>query len=215
MKWQLPQDCMFLNVTVMNWYLHWKEWKNGYRCRKIILFSDQIPPVGMHLPLLHEACWIWMYRHVPDVICRKTNLLHTDHRTSANRERGFPWLAQMKECNHLKTHKTSSSPSGALWGDGPVQARLLFILRVCLCIDLAHVHGIWPSWEICSKLDFKQTWVCLMRCWSGVQVCGYKTGRQNSLPAWPILTCGIILLRSQFSVEMSSSGPLWCGKWEC
>lgn len=36
-----------------------------------------------------------------------------------------------------------------------------------------------------------------MRCWSRVQVCSHKMGRQNSLPAWAILTCRIILQGSQ------------------
>lgn len=148
----------------------------------------------MHLPLLVGACWIWMYCHVFDIICLKTNFLHTGHHTSANREAGFPWLQQMKESNQPNSHKKSRFP---FWG--PLRRKSTAVIptvHTCVCIDHANVRGIQASWEISSKLDFKQTWPCLMRCWSGVQICSHRMGQRKGLPAWPILTRRIILLRS-------------------
>lgn len=96
-----------------------------------VLFSEQISPMAMHLPLLVGACWIWMYCHVFDIICLKTNFLHTGHHTSANREAGFPWLQQMKESNQPNSHKKSRFPFGALWGE---QVQLLFLLCTHVCV---------------------------------------------------------------------------------
>lgn len=132
---------------------------------------------------LHFTCYIWMYRHASYLRSASNPICFTLTIRQTQTEHGFPWLVQIKGSNHLKTHKKSHFPCGALRGDGPVQAQLLFTVCVCVgvCIDLAHVHGIQLSWEICSKLNFKQTWVYLMRCWSGVQVCSQKTGWQNSM----------------------------------
>lgn len=160
-----------------------------------------------------RACWIWMYRHVSDVIGLKTNLPHTGHHTRANREQGFPQLLQMEESNHAKSHKRDVFPQRDTL-KGRTCGGCYSYMCMCVRIDPGHVHRIRLSWEICSKLDFKQYWACLMRWRSGVQVCSRKKGRRMVLPAWAILTHRIILQRSQFSVEMSSSGPLWWGKWE-
>lgn len=78
-------------------------------------------------------------------------------------------------------------------------ARLLFRLSTCVCVDHDRVHNVFLYWEIFSKLDFKQTWVHLMRCWSGVQVCDHKTG-------WRGFRANDIDARNCF-VEVSS----WCG----
>lgn len=77
------------------------------------------------------------------------------------------------------------------------------LTRECLS-DPIHVHRSRASWEICTKLDFKQTWVRLMRCWSGGQVCGQKTSWPNSLflvlthPGW-----------WQLKAEMTNFSSVW------
>lgn len=132
----------------------------------------------------------------------------------ANRELGFPRPVQMKESNHLKTHKRAVFPLGLAEEMDLCNMVVIHTEPMCACIDLRHVHSFQLSWEICSKLDFKQAWVCLMRCWSEVQVWSHKTGCRSSLPAWEISMHTTILSRSRSGADMNSSGALWCGKWE-
>lgn len=114
--------------------------------------------------------------HRPSCMCKR-------------RAGNFRRPGKMKKSNHLKTHKTQVSVVGpseethlALHGcySQWVQLRVCVCVHACLraCAEcvltlvMSTVFG--PSWEICSKLDFKQTWVCLMRCWSEVQVWSHK-----------------------------------------
>lgn len=60
------------------------------------------------LYLLKRAYWIRMYCHVFLVICRKINLVRSDHQGSANREQVLPCQLQMKESNHLNSHKKNN-----------------------------------------------------------------------------------------------------------
>lgn len=52
------------------------------------------------------------------------------------------------------------------------------LLCTCTRIDLSNIHWVCPSWEIFSKLDFKETWGRLMRCSSELQVCSRTSGRE-------------------------------------
>lgn len=96
-------------------------------------------------------------------------------------------------------------------------AGVAVISTLCMCvrIDLLNAQWIRVSWEISSKLDFKRTWGCLMRCWSGVRLWRPKKwGEWNSFPAWTIFTHRIILLWSWFAMAIKRSGPLWGEKWD-
>lgn len=138
----------------------WTPRQSAYRCGKTHSCRQTIRSSGNGIWLRNKwACWIWMYRHVSDVIRLKTNLPHTGHHTRANREQGFPQLVQMKESNHAKSHKRDVFPQ---WDTlkGRTHEGCYSYMCMCVRIDPGHVHGIRLSWEICSKLDFKQNWAC-------------------------------------------------------
>lgn len=138
----------------------------------------------------------------------KPILLQTDHQTSANTEQEFPWLGQMKECYHFKSHKKNHPPPGFLGDDGPVQAQLLFMLCVCVCVltyscqkDLVTLGnllqiGLKADLSVLNELLFRSTGATPY-CWIG----------QKALQAWQIMTCEITAFyqSSQLSVNTSSS----------
>lgn len=122
-----------------------------------------------------------MYHYVSNVIVLRANLLHTHHHTHKHR--------RMISHSQCKTHKGYVSLLGysktmELCSTLVIQTKYMC---ACVCVDHDRVHNVFLYWEIFSKLDFKQTWVHLMRCWSGVQVCDHKTGwrgfRANDIDA--------------------------------
>lgn len=130
-------------------------------------------------------------RSVSKPICCALTIVHVQTESWE-----FPPACKMKESNHLKTHKTQVSVVGPckkthspLHGRYSHCAQLFGSVRVCMCgmrvceecvltLVMSTVFG--PSREICSKLNFKQTWVYLMRCWSEVRVWSHKVKKKGS-----------------------------------
>lgn len=167
-------------------------------------------------------------RSVSKPICCASTIVHVQTESWE-----FQPASKMKESNHLKTHKTQVSVVGpceethlALQGCYSQRAQLPASVYVCMCgvracekcvltLVMSTVFG--PSWEICSKLNFKQTWVCLMRCWSEVQVWSHKgkgiKEAGEALPAETRSTHGTVSSQVWGAVERFRS-PVDAGKWE-